>query len=180
MAEKFSGYNNVLYEICNEPNGVGWAEICAYANDIIPVIRERDPDSVIIVGTPTWSQELDKALAEPLDYDNIMYTFHFYSASHKDEMRERARSASRSGLPVFVTEFGVTADSGGFPRDLEEADRWIEMLEEENISYCMWSFSKVPEPCSAIVRTSLKYNGFTDEDYTETGKWLLKTIAENR
>lgn len=176
MAEAFCGKNHVLYEICNEPNGVDWAEIKRYAEAVIPVIREKDPDSVIIVGTPTWSQEVDKALADPLEFDNVLYTLHFYSASHKEELRTKAEQASQAGLPIFVTEYGVTSSSGGFPRDLEEADTWIDMLERENISYCMWSFSKVAEPCSAVHHSVMKNSGFTEEDFTPTGKWLAETL----
>ena len=179
MAEEFADCNNVLYEICNEPNGVEWDDIKSYAEVIIPIIREKDPDSVIIVGTPNWSQRLDEAAADPLPFDNILYTLHFYSATHKEELRAIAKTAREAKLPVFVTEYGVTASSGGFPRDLEEADRWIDFLEEENISYCMWSFSKVAEPCSAIRSSCLKYSGFTDEDYTETGLWLMDTLSRH-
>ena len=95
---------------------------------------------------------------------------------HGSEFRDRAERLSQSGLPIFVTEFGVTAASGDQPRDIPEADLWIEMLEREQISYCMWSFSKAPEACSAIRFTVPKYSGFTEEDYTETGLWLLKTL----
>lgn len=42
----------------------------------------------------------------------------------------------------------------------------------------MWSFSKVAEPCSAIRSSCLKYSGFTDEDYTETGLWLMDTLKQ--
>lgn len=179
MAENLCDYNNVIYEICNEPNGVEWEDVKRYADVIIPIIRERDPDSVIIVGNPDWSKDLNSVMADPLEYDNIMYTFHFYAASHKEEWRSVVENASQSGLPIFVTEYGVTASSGGFPRDLEEADKWIDLLERENISYCMWSFSSVAEPCSALKRTVLKYSGYTEEDYTETGLWLLETIKSH-
>ena len=177
MAERFSDDNNVLYEICNEPNGVDWPSVKAYAEQLIPVIREKDPDSVIIVGNPDWSKDLDSAAADPLDFDNILYTLHFYAASHGQELRDRTERLSRSGLPIFVSEFGVTSSSGGFPRDLESADLWIELLEREHISYCMWSFSAAPEPCSALRTGLLKYSGFTDEDYNATGQWLLDTLA---
>ncbi len=179
MSKKYADYNNVIYEICNEPNGCDWAAIKSYAETIIPIIRANDPNSVIIVGTPSWSQELDKAAADPLDFENVMYTLHFYSASHGEELRSVARAASDEGLPIFCTEYGVTASSGGFPRDLDAADVWIDFLEEEGISYCMWSFSKVPEPCSAINRTVPKYNNFEESDYTETGLWLIETIKNH-
>ena len=178
MAERYCDCDNVLYEICNEPNGVDWPTVRQYADRIIPVIRERDPDSVIIVGDPQWSSDLGSVAADPLDYDNILYTLHFYAASHGDDSRALVEQVSAQGLPIFVTEYGVTAATGGFPRDLESADKWIELLERERISYCMWAFSTSPEPCSAVRSSVLKYSGFETEDYTQTGLWLLETLAK--
>ena len=178
-AEKYSGYSNVLYEICNEPNGVDWQTVKTYAEQIIPVIREKDPDSVIIVGNPDWSKDLYTVAEDPLLFENILYTLHFYAASHGQAVRDMVEEVSRKGLPVFVTEFGVTASSGGFPRDLESADLWIDLLESENISYCMWSFSNAAEPCSTLRSDVLKYSGFEEKDYNATGLWLLKTLAEH-
>lgn len=180
MAERFADSPNVLYEICNEPNGVDWATVKRYAEQIIPVIRAQAPEAVILVGNPDWSKELDSVAADPLDAENVLYSFHFYAATHGQDYRERVERLSRAGLPIFVTEFGVTAASGGLPRDLESADAWIELLEQEKISYCMWSFSKVAEACSAIRSTVPKYDGFTREDYTETGLWLMDTLARNK
>jgi len=176
MSAQFADYNNVLYEICNEPNNCSWGEIKQYANEIIPVIRANDPDSVIIVGTPNWSQRVDEAAVSPLEYDNLMYTLHFYSATHKDDLRSIARNASQSGLPIFVTEYGVTSSSGGFPLDLEEGDKWIDLLEEEGISYCNWSFSNVPEACSSILYACKKLSGYAPEDFSESGAWVMNTI----
>ncbi len=178
-AERYRDHNNVLYEICNEPNGVDWQAVKAYAEQIIPVIREQDPDAVIIVGNPDWSKDLYSVAADPLDFDNILYTMHFYAATHGQEFRDMVETLSGQGLPIFVSEYGVTAASGGFPRDLESADLWIDLLEREHISYCLWSFSKVNEACSAIRSTVPKYNGFTQDDYTETGLWLLNTLKSH-
>ena len=179
MAETHSGEEHVLYEICNEPNGVDWQTVKRYAEQVIPVIREKAPEAVILVGNPDWSKDLYSVAADPLDFGNLLYSLHFYSATHGQEYRDMTEQVSKSGLPVFVTEFGVTAASGGHPRDLESADLWIDLLEQENISYCMWSFSKVAEACSAIRSTVPKYSGFTQEDYTETGLWLLDTLAKH-
>lgn len=178
-AEKYSAYNNVLYEICNEPNGVDWQTVKQYAEQVIPVIRAKDPDSVIIVGNPDWSKDLYHVAADPLAFDNILYTFHFYAATHGEEYRGMVEEVSQKGIPVFVSEYGVTAASGGFPRDLESADEWIDLLERENISYCMWAFSNANEPCSAVRWNVLKYSGFEKEDFTETGLWLLDTLKKH-
>ena len=176
MAERYGSDEHVLFEICNEPNGVDWPAVKRYAQEIIPVIREKAPDAVILVGNPDWSKDLYSVAADPLDFDNLLYSLHFYSATHGQSYRDMTEQLSRSGLPIFATEFGVTAASGGLPRDLEGADAWIALLEREGISYCMWSFSKVAEACSAIRSTVPKYSGFTREDYTETGLWLLDTL----
>jgi aryl-phospho-beta-D-glucosidase BglC (GH1 family) len=80
ISSKYAGQAHVLYEICNEPNGVNWGQIENYANPLIKMIRDKDPDTIVIVGTPTWSQELWNV--NPLPYKNIMYTLHFYASSH--------------------------------------------------------------------------------------------------
>ena len=179
MAQSYGSYNNVLYEICNEPNGVDWKTVKSYAEQVIPIIREKDPDSVILVGNPDWSKDLRSVAADPLGFENILYSLHFYSASHGQEYRDMTEEMSRAGLPIFVTEYGITASSGDFPRDTESADQWIDLLEKENISYCMWSLSKVREASAMIRFTVPKYNGFTQEDYTETGLWLLDTLKKH-
>ena len=98
--------DNVIYEICNEPNGsTSWADIKAYAEAVIPIIRTNDPDAVIVVGTPTWSQDLAAAAADPLPDANVMYALHFYAATHEDDLRRALSTAVAGGLPVFVTEF---------------------------------------------------------------------------
>lgn len=55
MAQRHKDKTNVLYEIANEPSGIEWSQIKSYAEEIIPVIREQDPDSVVLVGTRAWS-----------------------------------------------------------------------------------------------------------------------------
>ena len=168
---------NVLYEICNEPNHTDWKEIKEYADIIIPIIRKNDPDALIIVGTPNWSQDVDIAADDPLSYDNIMYTMHFYSATHKEELRQKTKYALDKGLPVFVTEFGICASSGGLPRDIPEADVWIDFLEQNGISYVMWNFSKSGEACAALKASCIKLDGYIpEEDFSETGMWLYNTI----
>lgn len=179
MAEKYRGCTNVLYEICNEPNGVDWPAVKRYADQIIPIIRDKDPDSLIIVGTPDWSKDLMSAAADPLPYENVMYALHFYSASHGQDVREAAKQAMEKGLPVFVTEFGVTASSGDHPRDIDSADEWIELLESEHVSWCMWSLSKTAEASAMIRSTVPKYSGFEEEDYSPTGLWFFDTLKKH-
>lgn len=173
MSADLSGLDNVIYEICNEPNGgTSWADIKAYAERIIPLIRANDPDAVVIVGTPTWSQEVDKAAASPLDAGNVMYALHFYAATHKDDLRNRMAAAVAGGLPVFISEFGICDASGNGTIDYDSANAWISAADELGVSYVCWNLSNKDE-ASALFKSSCdKTSGFTDDDLSAEGAWL--------
>lgn len=170
---------HILYEICNEPNGnTSWADIKKYAEAIIPVIRENDEDAVILVGTPTWSQEVDKALADPItDYDNLMYTLHFYAATHRDDLRNNMTSAVDQGLPVFVSEFGICDASGNGGIDEGQADLWMKACDERNISYVSWALSNKNETAALFLDSCDRTSGFGDQDLSASGRWVYKHLS---
>ena len=147
MSALYGGLPNVLYEICNEPNGsVTWEDVCEYAEEVLPHVRSGAPDAVVLVGTPNWSQQLDDAAAAPLACDdNLMYTLHFYAASHGDDLRATLRSAVEDGLPVFVSEFGICDASGAGAIDEDSADEWVELMDELGVSYVAWNLSNKDE-----------------------------------
>lgn len=173
VSKRYAKYPNVIYEICNEPNGgASWSgNIKPYAEKIIPVIRKNAPNSVIIVGTPTWSQEIDKPLSDPLSYKNVMYAFHFYAATHAG-LRSNVENCVAQGLPVFVSEFGTCDASGGGANDFNETQKWLSYFDKQGISYCNWSICNKDETCS-VLRPGTSANGnWSDSDLTENGKWM--------
>lgn len=157
MTEKLKGEKHVLYEICNEPNsGCSWEDIKTYANEVIPVIRENAPEAVILVGTPTWSQEIEKPQNDPITgYDNIMYTLHFYAATHKEDLRSKMVNAVEAGTPVFVSEYGLCDASGNGGNDLGQAQSWIDTMDQHGISYAVWNFCN-KEETSALIASSCR------------------------
>lgn len=179
MSKALADYDNVLYEICNEPNGgTDWKTIKSYANAVIPVIRENDEDAVVIVGTPAWSQEVDKAAASPLKGDNIMYALHFYAGTHQDGLRRTAEDAIRAGLPIFVSEFGICDASGGGAVNKKQANEWIKLLDKYDVSYVAWNLSNKDET-SAIVKSSCsKKSGFKRSDLSDSGKWVYDLLRK--
>lgn len=181
MSERLSAYDNVLYEICNEPNGgTQWAAVKSYAEEIIPIIREHAPDAVILVGTPNWSQYVDQAAADPItDYDNIMYTLHYYAATHKEDLRSRMTAAIDAGLPVFVSEYGICDASGNGALDIEEANRWVDTLNQYGVSYVAWNLSNKNESSAIISPACQKDASFTQDDLTNSGKWLYGMLTGN-
>lgn len=178
MAQKYKDYDNVIYEICNEPNGdVQWErDIKPYAQDLIREIRNIDNSTIIVVGTPTWSQDVDIVSRSPITgYDNIMYTLHFYAGTHKDYLRQKATIALNAGLPIFVTEFGISDASGNGALDINEGNTWIDFLNTNNISWICWNLSNKDESSSLLKNTN-KVTGWTKEELSGEGKWLLEAL----
>ncbi|GAA3387783.1 cellulase family glycosylhydrolase [Streptomyces roseoviridis] len=156
VAARNAAKKNVIYEIANEPNGVSWAAVKSYAEQVIPVIRAADPDAVVIVGTRGWSSlgvsdgsDENEIVSNPVDADNIMYAFHFYAASHKDVYRTTlSRAASR--LPLFVTEFGTVSATGDGTLDRASTTAWLDLLDQLKIGYANWTYSDAPESSAAL------------------------------
>jgi endoglucanase len=156
VAARNAARNNVIYEIANEPNGVSWAAVKSYAEQVIPVIRAADPDAVIIVGTRGWSSlgvsdgaTSAEIIGNPVNAAGIMYAFHFYAASHKDAYRaELERAAAR--LPLFVTEFGTVTYTGGGAVDVASSTAWLDLLDRLKISYANWTYSDANEGSAAF------------------------------
>lgn len=173
ISEEYSQAANIIYEICNEPNGYAtWDSVKEYADQVIPVIRENDPDALILVGSPTWSQDIDQALSSPLEYDNIMYTLHFYAGTHKEELRSRLKTCVDSGLPVFISEFGTCDASGNGSNDFEQTSEWLSLIEEYNLSFLCWNLSNKAESSSLISPSCGKTADWEESELSEAGKWM--------
>lgn len=165
MAQTYGSYPNVLYEIYNEPDYrintttfTTWPEIKTYANDVIAAIRAIDPDNIIIVGTPFWSQDVDVAAASPITgYINIAYTLHFYAASHKQYLIDKAQVALNAGIALVVTEYGTVENTGDGPVDVASTDAWVAFMKANSISNCNWSAHNKLETASIF-----KYDVPTD------------------
>jgi endoglucanase len=178
MAKRYADSDNVIYEICNEPNGgTGWSRIKSYAKSVIKVIRNYDKDAIIIVGTPTWSQDVDQAAKSPITgYKNIMYAFHFYADTHRDDMRAKVKAAAEAGLPIFVTEYGICDASGSGAINKTQAKKWMKLLDQYQISSCMWNLSNKAETSAMLKSDCTKTYGWKTSDLSAAGKWFVKMM----
>ena len=182
MATLYKDYDNVIYEICNEPHWVEWnTSIKPYAEDVIKEIRKIDDDAIIVVGTPTWSQDVDTAAQNPITgYSNIMYTLHFYAGTHKEGIRNKLKKALESNLPVLVTEFGAVDANGDGNLNYDEANTWLDLLDENNIGYVIWQLSNKNEGSSLIRSDVDKVTGWTIDELSNHGKWYVNRLKETK
>lgn len=188
MAGKYKKQKNVLYEICNEPNGCRWKTIRSYAKSVIKVIRKKDAKGIVIVGTPTWSQlGSDGTHVEAADsplkaVKNVMYALHFYANewSHNQYLPAKLDLARKKGLPVIVTEFGMTAASGDGAISTKSTGRWLARLDKRNVSYFCWSLSNKNESSALLKPGSKKTAAWTKKDLSKAGQYIRKKYRQRR
>lgn len=173
VSREYSSRDNVIYEICNEPNNTSWESVKTYADTIIPIIRSNDADAVIICGTPTWSQDVDLVAKNPLEHmENVMFAVHFYAATHTNYNRQKVMTALQAGTPVFISEFSFCDASGNGDIDQASTDAWKKLIDEKNLSYCGWSLSNKAETSALIKASCAKTSAWTDDELSESGKIL--------
>ncbi|OMQ11994.1 glycoside hydrolase family 5 protein [[Flexibacter] sp. ATCC 35103] len=169
VSKKYAKYPNIIYEIFNEPDYESWPEVKAYAEEVIKVIRENDSRNIILVGSPHWDQDVDLPAADPIiGFSNIMYTMHFYAATHGKELRDKTDDAIKKGLPIFISESAGMEASGDGPLNMKAWQEYIDWMEARKISWITWSVSDKDETCSILKK-------FADSE----GKWKEKDLKES-
>ena len=153
VSKRYGKYPNLLYETMNEPNGpVTWAgDLKPYAERIVATIRANDPDNPILIGSGTWSQDVDLAAADPLPGKNLMYSFHFYAGTHGQALRDKVQAALDRGVAVFASEWGTSQASGTGGTFLPESETWLAFLDRHMISWTNWSLCDKSETSAALV-----------------------------
>lgn len=178
MAKKYADCPNIIWEIFNEPVYQPWDDVRNYAIEVIDTIRTHSPN-VILVGCPHWNQDLNLVAEKPIaDRKNIMYTMHFYAATHKDTLRNRYDSALATGLPIFVSESACCEANGSGVIDLDEWNKWINWCETNKISWVTWSISSKEETCSMLLPSASDTGNWLPTDLRESGKLTREKIIE--
>lgn len=180
VSKRYADCDNVIYEVCNEPQNSPFVTVIKpYAEKVLKVIRAHDKDAVVLVGTNTWSQDIDEVIDNRIADDNVMYTQHFYASTHKDAIREKLTRALDAGVPVFVSECSITDASGNGSIDGESAAAWLELLNGHNVSFVAWSLSNKNESSALIDSSSQATSGWADDELSETGLWFKEAISNS-
>jgi endoglucanase len=198
ISTKYKNDSHIIYELANEPNNnsspgvtndaAGWAKVKSYATPIIKMLRDSSNKNLVIVGTPSWSQRPDLAADNPIADDNVLYTAHFYTGTHKPSnvstdrgnVMSNARYAMEHGVGVFATEWGVSEASGDKGPYFNEADQWIDFLNKHNISWANWQLDNSKETSAALVTTTSLDPGndfmWATSELSESGKYVRARI----
>jgi endoglucanase len=179
MATKYGKYPNIIYEIFNEPEYDTWQQVKDYSTEVIGAIRAIDKNNIILVGSPHWDQDVDIAAADPITgYTNLMYSLHYYAATHKQDLRDKADAALKKGLPLFISESAGMEATGDGKINKEEWQKWINWSERRKISWITWSVSDKDESCSVLKAEASSDGDWPINDLKESGILAREYLRE--
>ncbi|MFC1569465.1 cellulase family glycosylhydrolase [bacterium] len=177
IAQNYGDEPNLIYEIYNEPLQVSWVNVVKpYADTLVTEIRAIDPDNIIIVGTPTWSQDVDAASRNPVEDDNVAYAIHFYSGTHTQWLRNKCVTAMNNGAALFVSEWGTCESNGNGDIFYDETEKWFDFMDEHMLSWCNWSIADKDESSAALMPGASATGGWSDADLSESGAYVRGAI----
>lgn len=181
IAKEYGDYPNIIYELCNEPNGsVNWSgTIKPYCEKVLESVRKYDDDAIVVCGTATWSQDIHDVVGKTIDDKNVVYALHFYANTHTDWLRDRVKSCVNQGLPILVTEFGTCDASGNSGFNASQTRTWLETLDSLNIGYFNWSLCNKAETASVMNSSeSLGNLKAGSSQLTESGKLIREELRK--
>jgi endoglucanase len=190
IAETYGDCPNIIYEVWNEPLEENWSrEIQPFCTNLIDnAIRPIDTDNIILVGTSSWSQDVDQCVSKPIDDVNTMYVLHFYAGTHGASLRGKAETALNAGLPLFVSEWGTSTSNGGAVDGVNDntvyydlSDTWISWMDDHTLSWCNWSLSDKDESSAALMPDAPadpSVTPWTDTHLSPAGEYVRGKIRE--
>lgn len=179
VSEKYGNHSNLIYEIYNEPLDVSWNDVLKpYAETVITEIRKNDPDNLIIMGTRNWSQDVQDVIGNEIDDLNIAYVLHFYSSTHKQDLRDKGIMAMNAGIPLFISEWGLSEASGTGNINIAESNKWFAFLEDNNLSWCNWSIIDKDETSAALKPTTTRLSGWDATELTQSGNMIRNYLIQ--
>lgn len=143
MAQKYGTYDNVIFEIYNEPIAPVWTTIKSYSETVIETIREYS-DNLILVGTESYSSKVYNASLSPIADENLAYVFHFYASyDGSTDFRNDVLGAMANNVAVFASEWGniyAWGHKSGLTDEnsFADSDGWHELLDDYAISSANW------------------------------------------
>jgi|GEM_PF-1417568 len=178
MAQKYGKYDNVIFEVYNEPLQISWSTIKDYAVGVIAEIRKYS-DNLVVVGTPNWSQDVDQVPANRISDANVAYTLHFYAGSHGSELQAKALTALNSGLALFVTEWGTVNANGDGAVATAATNGWMAFMDQYKLSWANWSLNDKTEGASTFQNgVSTTGNGWTSaNNLTSSGQYVYSKLT---
>jgi endoglucanase len=178
MAQTYGQYPNILYQIWNEPlDSHPWATVVKpYHEAVIPKIRAHDSLNLIVLGSSNWSSDPDVAALNRVQGANLVYSFHFYAATHKQAYRAKLQTALNRGVAVMMTEWGTSEANGTGTFDTSETRLWWNFADQNQISWLNWSVAALDETSAALQPGASPQGGWSAANLKPSGVFVRNEL----
>jgi len=182
LSRRYSKCPNIIYEIWNEPHPIyDWdVDIKPYHEELIPLIRGESEQSLIVVGSANYSQNVDHSAINQISAENIAYSIHFYAESHREKLRDKCKFAVDQGLTLLATEYGTCEATGDGKLNYEETQQWWRFLYTYDIGHFNWSIADKLETAAALLPGASPYGRWPEEALTSSGRFVREFLRTNR
>ncbi len=179
VAPRYAGNPHILYEVYNEPtepksrNRENWIAFRDKMQVWVDKIREDAPQTVLLIGSPSWSQLPAFAVADPLKGDNLAYVMHPYPGNFPAKTWDKAFGNASKTIPIFLSEWGWTRSEKAFHiiRGTQEAfgEPLKQYLQERpHIGWTAWSYD--PKCGPAMLGSDAEMGAFVKQ-------WLSEPVT---
>ncbi|MES2828857.1 MAG: glycoside hydrolase family 5 protein [Bacteroidota bacterium] len=182
ISKRYTGKQNIIYEVFNEPERVNWKDVKEYSIQVIKAIRKFDQKNLIVAGSPSWDQDVDVAAKDPITgFSNIAYSFHFYASdpNHQEKLMSKADEAIRLGLPLFVTEWGVGESNGDGVFNKKTNTKWLNWMEQNKLSWTNWNLTDKKETTALVLPGASANGGWSENNLSPAGQYIRKVLKNS-
>ncbi len=137
-AERYKDDFHVLYSIFNEPVFIDWSTWKQEAEALIDVIRNVQPEAIVMVSGVNWGYDLSEALIRPIPCEGVIYETHPYPWSGNNWTVWTAELALR--YPVFLGEWGYDHELGSFATPENYALPLLTHCDHNNMGWTAWIY----------------------------------------
>jgi hypothetical protein len=193
MATEYKDVPNLIWEVYNEPlGGTSTGTVTTHSNSIINAIRNAGNNNLILVGSPSWSQQPYEQAQNMFGNDNstgsnnamsknVAFSFHFYAAEHHQTsgVGQSASNALSAGYAVFGSEWGGMNANGKGNISTSETSKWTTWMDNNKVSSCTWSASNANETASLFSSTATSTD-LSISHLTEHGRLFNTYMSANK
>ena len=168
VSAAYGDKENIIYEICSNPNGeiyndpdsgpVDWPRIKEYAEAVTAAIRENDPDNIIICGTRDNCLEIMDPAEDSLADENTCYAYHF--SGSLNGFQDDIVNAGKKGICVFASEWYPVSNWDEEVTMLDNTKDWLDFLDSNKISWVSWPMGSNGQVSFDLLKT-------LDDEFTE-------------
>lgn len=190
FSNKYKNYDNVFYEIFNEPFKQEQAKVANRVSAVRNIVRANNPDAILITGISGSVSTMWNAL-QTANVDDVFMSAHYYMSSIPNESTfiPNFETYFWDKFPLFNTEWGNAHSSGETPSNDKTAQAYIDTLTENYIPHCVWKYfvmgiNRGANYCCVLKQHPFgethyyKYGGFNRSDLTHNGKFYFDNFRK--